>query len=197
MCIRDRESALGHFRRTVDADLRVGARPFAALARLGWALCLADLGRSPDLVTDLAGAALAEFRLLDMPGPARRAQRLVDRPGTTRPIDSALTGRETEVAALVAQGLTPRRYWQTTSPRVAVHEMIFGVWFGPGDTIEELRSVACGQVADRERVTYRLGVRRDGIGYVVEQTAYFNFDGDRIDWIRILCSGYRPESPVA
>jgi hypothetical protein len=95
------------------------------------------------------------------------------------------------------QGLTPRRYWQTTSPRVAVDEMIFGVWFGPGDTIEELRSVACGQVADRERVTYRLGVRRDGIGYVVEQTAYFNFDGDRIDWIRILCSGYRPESPVA
>jgi DNA-binding CsgD family transcriptional regulator len=107
-CAGDLESALGHFRRAVDADLRVGARPFAALARLGWALCLADLGRSPDLVTDLAGAALAEFRLLDMPGPARRAQRLVDRPGTTRPIDSALTGRETEVAALVAQGLTNR-----------------------------------------------------------------------------------------
>ena len=79
------------------------------------------------------------------------------------------------------------------SPGVAVDDIIFGVWFGPGDTIEELRSVTCGQVADRERVTYRLGVRRAGHRYVVEQHAYFNFDGERIDWIRLLCSGYRPD----
>ncbi len=89
------------------------------------------------------------------------------------------------------QALTPGRHWQTTSPGVAVDDFILGVWFGPGDTIEELRSVTCGQVADRERVTYRLAVRRAGRRYVVVQHAYFNSDGERIDWIRLLCSGYR------
>ena len=89
------------------------------------------------------------------------------------------------------QALTPGRHWQTTSPDVAVDDIMLGVWFGPGDAIEELRSVTCGQVADRERVTYRLGVRRSGLRYVVEQHAYFNSDGERIDWIRLVCSGYR------
>jgi hypothetical protein len=92
------------------------------------------------------------------------------------------------------EALTPRRHWRATAPRAVVDDIVFGVWFGPRDTITELRSVTCGQVADRERVTYRLGVRRGGIDHVVEQQAYFNFDGHRIDWIRILCSGYRPES---
>lgn len=92
------------------------------------------------------------------------------------------------------EALTPRRHWRAATPAVVVDDIIFGVWFGPGDTVTELRSVTCGQVADRERVTYRLGVRRGGVDHVVEQQAYLNFNGDRIDWIRILCSGYRPES---
>ena len=92
------------------------------------------------------------------------------------------------------EALTPRRQWRATTPGAVVDGIIFGLWFGPGDTITELRSVTCGQVADRERVTYRLGLRRGGVDHVVEQHAYFNFDGRRIDWIRILCSGYRPET---
>jgi hypothetical protein len=95
------------------------------------------------------------------------------------------------------EALTPRRHWRATAPRTVVDDIVFGAWFGPGDTITQLRSVTCGQVADRERVTYRLGVRRGGIDHVVEQQAYFNVDGQRIDWIRILCSGYRPESGPA
>ncbi|WP_395729558.1 hypothetical protein [Nakamurella sp.] len=92
------------------------------------------------------------------------------------------------------EALTPGRHWRATMPREVVDDIIFGVWFGPGDVITELRSVTCGQVADRERVSYRLAVGRGGLDHVVEQQAYFNFDGGRIDWIRILCSGYRPES---
>lgn len=93
------------------------------------------------------------------------------------------------------QALTPGRHWQTTSPREAVDGFVFGVWFGPGDAIEELRSVTCGRVADRHSVTYRLGVRRDGIRHAVEQHAYFDVDdAGRIPWIRILCSGYRPDA---
>ena len=91
------------------------------------------------------------------------------------------------------QALTPGRHWQASTPRQAVDAIILGVWFGPNDEIRELRSVSTGQVADREHVTYRVGVRRDGTDYVVEQQAYYSSDGARITWIRMLCSGYRPE----
>ncbi len=92
------------------------------------------------------------------------------------------------------QALTPGRHWQASKPEKAVEDIILGVWFGPDDDIHELRAVTLGQVADRERVTYRLAIRRGGLPYVVEQQAYYDSDGARISWIRILCSGYRPET---
>jgi hypothetical protein len=91
------------------------------------------------------------------------------------------------------QALTPKRHWQASTPEEAVEAIILGVWFGPTDDIHELRSVSTGQVADREHVTYRVGVRRDGQDFVVEQQAYYSSDGTRITWIRLLCSGYRPD----
>lgn len=97
------------------------------------------------------------------------------------------------------QALTPGRHWQAGAPDVVVDEIILGRWFGPGDVIEHLFSITGGQVADCERVTYRLGVRRDGHGYTVEQHAYFTTvpaagAGTRqIDWMRLLCAGYRPD----
>ncbi len=105
-CAGDLEAALGHFRRAVDADARLGARPFTALARLGWAQCLADLDRSAEQAREQAGQALAEFQVLGMPGPARTAQQVLDRVGSAGPGDAGLTAREAEIAALVARGLT-------------------------------------------------------------------------------------------
>lgn len=92
------------------------------------------------------------------------------------------------------QALTPGRHWQASTPEIAVNEIILGTWFGPQDDIHELRSVTCGQVSDRERIAYRLEVKRNNKEYVVEQHAYYESDGTHITWIRILCSGYRPES---
>ncbi len=105
-CAGDPDTALGHFRRALDADIRIGARPYAALARLGWAQCLVDLGRSPAQARDLARDALTEFEALDMPGPAGRARQLLERLGTGSSDGSGLTVRESEVAILVGQGLT-------------------------------------------------------------------------------------------
>ena len=111
----------------------------------------------------------------------------------------ALAAKDSErMRALLAdpidfQALTPGRHWQATSPEKAVDDIILGVWFGEHDDIRQLRAVSTGQVADRERVSYRLAVRRDGTEYVVEQQAYYSADGERINWIRMLCSGYRPE----
>ncbi|WP_420120187.1 ATP-binding protein [Nakamurella sp.] len=99
------EAALAHFRRAVEADTRIGARPFTALARLRAAECLADLGSAPAEAAGLATAARAEFDALGMPGPAAAAARVLDRlPPVTA--ENPLTAREAEIAVLEADGLS-------------------------------------------------------------------------------------------
>jgi len=90
------------------------------------------------------------------------------------------------------QALTPGRYWQAGTGRQAVEEIILARWFGAGDDIIELCSVATGRVAECEHVAYRMRVREDGDDYLVEQQAYYRTDGPRITWMRVLCSGYQP-----
>jgi len=41
---------------------------------------------------------------------------------------------------------------------------------------------------------YRVGVRRDGQDFVIEQQAYYSSDGEHITSMRIICSGYRAAS---
>jgi hypothetical protein len=93
------------------------------------------------------------------------------------------------------QALTPRRHWQASTGKQAAEEIILGTWFDAGTQILELCSVSTGQVADREHVAYRMRVREAGEDYLVEQQAYYRTDGPRIDWMRILCSGFRPVAP--
>jgi hypothetical protein len=90
------------------------------------------------------------------------------------------------------QALTPGRHWRAGTGRQAVEEIILAFWFGAGDEITELCSVTPGRVLDREHVAYRVRVRREGRDYLVEQQAYYNAEGPRITWMRVLCSGYQP-----
>jgi hypothetical protein len=53
-------------------------------------------------------------------------------------------------------------------------------------------SVMSGRVLDREHVAYRMRVHRSGRDHLVEQQAYYLTDGQRITWMRVLCSGYQP-----
>jgi len=89
------------------------------------------------------------------------------------------------------QALTPGRHWQAGTGKQAVEEIILARWFGTGDDITELCSVTAGRVLDREHVAYRVRVRREGRDYLVEQQAYYNAEGRRITWMRVLCSGYQ------
>ena len=89
------------------------------------------------------------------------------------------------------QALTPGRHWQATTGRQVAEEIILGQWFDAGDDIQELCSVATGQVVDCEHVAYRLRVRTAGRDYLVEQQAYYRTEGPRITWMRVLCSGYQ------
>ena len=89
------------------------------------------------------------------------------------------------------RALTPRRFWEATSPRQVVDE-ILTTWFEESDVVDEVLSIESGGVADREHVAYRFqGHNPDG-PFVVEQQAYYTQRDGRIDWMRVLCSGYRP-----
>jgi hypothetical protein len=89
------------------------------------------------------------------------------------------------------RGMTPGRFWEAGSAQALVDDIIFGAWFETDDHIEFLEDVQLGTVADRERVAYRLRVINPDGTYVVEQQAYFGVENDRINWLRIMCSGFR------
>ncbi len=87
------------------------------------------------------------------------------------------------------RALTPNRFWQAGDPDAVIAE-ILREWFEDSDEIEELVAVDAGEVAGRERVTYRLRVRNaDGV-HLVEQQAYLTERDGRIAWMRVLCAGF-------
>ena len=73
--------------------------------------------------------------------------------------------------------------------------MIFGRWFEDADRIDGVDAIECDVVADRRRVGYRFRVTNAEGTFLVEQQAYFGVERDRIDWLRIMCSGYRRVEP--
>lgn len=89
------------------------------------------------------------------------------------------------------RALTPRREWQAGHPAEVVAE-ILRTWFDDSDHIEELAAVDTGTVSDRQHVAYRFHGRADDGPFVVEQQAYYTVRDGRIDWMRIVCSGFRP-----
>ena len=89
------------------------------------------------------------------------------------------------------RGLTPNRFWEAHD-RDAVLEIVFGVWFGADDELEELVLMHSDAFADREQVRFRFrGRNRDG-PMVVEQQAYLTERDGLIGWMRVVCSGQRP-----
>jgi hypothetical protein len=89
------------------------------------------------------------------------------------------------------RALTPNRFWEANSASEVVDEIILGTWFDPDDHIQSLEDMQTGSVADRDRVSYQLRVQNGDRVFLVEQQAYFAVEHDRINWLRILCSGYR------
>jgi hypothetical protein len=68
----------------------------------------------------------------------------------------------------------------------------FASWFGDADELELIRS-GSDTVADRLHVFYTLRVTRPGnLPKLVEQHLLCGFDGDRIDSVDLVCTGFRP-----
>jgi hypothetical protein len=89
------------------------------------------------------------------------------------------------------RGLTPRRDWEA-SDAADVVERILPAWLEPSDHVDELLAVEEGSFADRARVAYSVRGHNDDGPFVFEQQAYYTASDGRIDWMRVLCSGFRP-----
>jgi hypothetical protein len=89
------------------------------------------------------------------------------------------------------RGLTPSRSWEATDSRTLI-EGILQRWFDESDEIERLENMQTDSFADRERVGYRFSVHNPDGRFLVEQQAYLSSRSGRIDWLRVLCSGFRP-----
>ncbi|MFJ7218743.1 ATP-binding protein [Amycolatopsis sp. NPDC098790] len=100
-----RDDAVRHFEEAIAWDARLGARPYVVHNRVRLAACLAELGQARRAET-LARQAAEEARRLGMPGWLRDATALAGR--LDREADP-LTGREREIAALVAGALSNRQ----------------------------------------------------------------------------------------
>ncbi|HEY9294240.1 MAG TPA: hypothetical protein VIP98_23405 [Microlunatus sp.] len=91
------------------------------------------------------------------------------------------------------RGLTPRRQWSGSTPAEVVDEIVFGCWFEPADKISELIAVHTDDFADCQHLSYRLRVSNPDGNFLVEQQAYYTVaDSGKINWLRVLCSGFRP-----
>ena len=89
------------------------------------------------------------------------------------------------------RSLTPNRTWEARDSDTLIRE-ILQQWFEESDEIRSLESVQTDTVGDRERVGYRFAVRNPEGDFLVEQQAYFATRDGKIDWMRVMCSGFRP-----
>ena len=93
------------------------------------------------------------------------------------------------------RALTPRKFWEAATPG-EVLEVLFDNWFEEQDHIDALVDVATGTpVEDTQQVGYRFAITNPDGPHTVEQQAYYRTDGDRISYLRVVCSGYRPVEP--
>jgi hypothetical protein len=92
------------------------------------------------------------------------------------------------------RGLTPNRSWEANG-RDAVLSVLLGQWFEDSDEIEALEGLESDAVADRDRVGYRFSVTNPDGRFLVEQQAYLSARDDQIEWMRVLCSGFRERDP--
>jgi hypothetical protein len=108
----------------------------------------------------------------------------------------ALAARDADALADVLdpqvdfRGVTPSRSWEAQD-RDGALEILLGSWIEASDRIENL-NVEDDTFMDRERLRYSMqGSNEDG-PFAVEQQAYLTEREGKIDWIRVVCSGFRP-----
>lgn len=115
--------------------------------------------------------------------------------GEARP-QEAEQRRPPGVASVDFRALTPGGEWEaSTAEEVAA--IVLGRWFVHLRRIDSIEAVAHATVGGRERAGYLFRAMTPAGDCIVEQQAYFDVVDDRITWMRILCTGFRPCSTPA
>ena len=86
------------------------------------------------------------------------------------------------------RALTPGRTWEPADHDAALD--VLRTWFGDCQ-VDEVDHVDATTVGDRSHIAYRFAGQRPDGPFVIEQQAYYTEYEGQIDWIRILCSGFR------
>jgi hypothetical protein len=89
------------------------------------------------------------------------------------------------------RALTPRRTWEADGESPTVD--LFRNWFDEATVIEAVEQVETHTVGDRQHLVYRFSGHDDEAPFVIEQQVYFTERDGRIDWMRMMCSGFRPQ----
>ncbi len=92
------------------------------------------------------------------------------------------------------RAMTPGKFWEATDVDVIVDETMLGTWFEPQRKITEVLAIESDSLGEMDRVGYRFKVNRPEGEFVIEQQAYYETDGEKISWLRIMCSGFIPVS---
>ncbi len=89
------------------------------------------------------------------------------------------------------RGMTPKRIWEAEDP--AGVEDVLRAWFEhPEREVERVEPVEPGALQDTHRFGWRVYGRGSDGPFVFEQQAYAREDGERIVWLRVMCTGPRP-----
>lgn len=90
------------------------------------------------------------------------------------------------------RGMTPRKFWEADDVE-AVIAVLFDNWFEDQDVIDDVLEVTdADPVEDTDLVSYRFALSTPDGPHVAAQQAYYRASGDQIDYLRIMCSGFRP-----
>ncbi|HEX3976658.1 MAG TPA: hypothetical protein VHW96_10360 [Solirubrobacteraceae bacterium] len=88
------------------------------------------------------------------------------------------------------RALTPRRVREASSAHETIS--ILRTWFDETTIVDDVHRVRTDVVGDRLCVIYRFAGEGGDGRFVIEQHAYYTEREDRIGWMRLLCSGFRP-----
>jgi hypothetical protein len=87
------------------------------------------------------------------------------------------------------QALTPNRTWAAKGPDRVLSDVV-RPWIADFEDGAELVEVSSHSFAGTESVTYRFAGRDEEGPFVCEQHAYVTGYGNRIKWMRVVCSGF-------
>ncbi len=90
------------------------------------------------------------------------------------------------------RGLTPMKFWEAQDHDELI-DIMLGTWFAPDEHIDAILDLnENDSVEDTAHVSYRFAVTTPDGTFTAEQQAYYRVADEKIAFLRVLCSGFRP-----